>query len=433
MLAGLGARAEADPLRWKPGDHCRYAPVSPATPGKTGFTLLSSIKAGITFTNLLAKERYITNQIYLNGAGVAAGDMDGDGWCDLYFCGIDRPNVLYRNLGDWAFADVTTRAGVGCTNLSCSGATFADLDGDGDLDLVVNTVGNGTLLFFNDGQGHFTNPAPTAPLNYLKAGMTATLADIDGDGDLDLYVANYRTTTIRDMPNTRFRMTDVNGQPVVLAVNDRPTTEADLVGRFVATRDGKIIENGEADVLYLNDGQGRMTPVPFTSGAFLDEDGRPLKSPPYDWGLTAAFRDLNGDRAPDLYVCNDFESPDRIWLNNGRGQFRLIDRLAFRTTSIFSMGVDFADLNRDGFSEVFVSDMLSREHARRMLELGKCSRLTCRLGRSRTGRSILITHCSTTAGTARTPRFRSTRACKPRSGPGRQISWTWTWTAMKTC
>jgi hypothetical protein len=337
-----------------------------------GFTRLAPEQTGVTFTNFLAQSRYITNQIYLNGAGVAAGDFDGDGWCDLFFAGLDRPNALYRNLGNWRFEDVTDRAGVGLPGRSCTGAVFADLDGDGDLDLVVNTVGEGTLLLFNEGPGRFELRHPGAPLNYLRAGMTSTLADVDGDGDLDLYVCNYRTTTIRDMPNTRMRLREAgDGRIEVIAVNDRPTTEADLVGRFTATREGRIIENGEPDVLYLNDGRGRFTLVPFTGGAFLDEDGRPLRAPLYDWGLTAAFRDLNGDGAPDLYVCNDFESPDRIWLNDGAGRFHALPRLALRQTSIFSMGVDFADVNRDGHLDFFVSDMLSRDHAKRMLENGE--------------------------------------------------------------
>ncbi len=298
--------------------------------------------------------------------------MDGDGRCDLFFAGLDRPNALYRNLGHWRFEDITERAGVALPQNSCTGAVLADLDGDGDLDLVINTVGEGTFLLFNDGQGRFELRQPGSPLNYLRAGMTATLADADGDGDLDLYVCNYRTTTIRDMPNTRMRLRETeDGRIEVVAVNDRPTTEADLVGRFTATREGRILEHGEPDAFYLNDGRGQFTLVPFTGGAFLDEDGRPLAAPLYDWGLTAAFRDLNDDGAPDLYVCNDFESPDRIWLNDGAGRFRALPRLALRKTSIFSMGVDFADVNRDGHLDFFVSDMLSRDHAKRMLENGE--------------------------------------------------------------
>lgn len=346
-------------------------PLDVPAVGRTGFRQLPASRTGVTFTNALAPSRYVTNQIYLNGAGVAAGDVDGDGRCDLFLSGLDNDCVLYRNEGDWRFADITARAGVALAGKAATGAVLADLDGDGDLDLVVNTVGQGTFLLFNDGAGRFQTADPESPLNYLRAGMTATLADIDGDADLDLYVSNYRTTTLRDMPNTRFRLNDVGGRLEVIEVNGRPATEADLVGRFIATWDGRIVENGEPDVLLLNDGAGRFRVAPFTDGRFLDEEGQPLPEPPFDWGLTAAFRDMNGDGAPDLYVCNDFDSPDRIWINDGTGRFRLIDRLAVRATSIFSMGVDFADVNRDGHLDFFVSDMLSRDHAKRMVELGE--------------------------------------------------------------
>ncbi len=376
---GLSAASGTD-LVWHQADGYRYAEVAPAQPGKVGFSLLPPSQTGITFTNFLASSRYVTNQIYLNGAGMAAGDVDGDGLVDLYFCGLDRPNVLYRNLGHWKFEDITATAGVACSNLASTGATFADLDGNGTLDLIVNTIGHGTRVFLNDGKGHFTEQNPQAPLNNGRGAMSLALADVDGNGTLDLYVANYRTTTVRDMPNTQLKINEVNGQLVVLSVNGRPATDPDLVGRFTLTRDGKVKENGEVDVLYLNDGHGHFTPVPFTGGAFLDEDGHPLTTPPYDWGLTAMFRDLNGDGAPDLYVCNDFDSPDRIWLNDGKGHFRALPRLALRHTSIFSMSVDFADLNRDGWDDFFVSDMYSRHHDKRMLQLGEVPRTFLPIG-----------------------------------------------------
>src|ERR1700756_537275 len=80
------------------------------------------------------------------------------------------------------------------------------------------------------------------------------------------------------------------------------------------------------------------------------------------------FRDINGDGVPDIYVCNDFMSPDRIWINDGRGHFRAIDRVNVRNTSTFSMAVDFADINRDGFDDVFVADMLDQKHQMRIVE-----------------------------------------------------------------
>jgi len=208
-------------------------------------------------------------------------------------------------------------------------------------------------------------------LNPDRAGMTSALADVDGDGDLDLYVCNYRTTTFRDMVRARMRIAEINGRLTVVAVNGRPASEPDLVGRFTVTRDGRITENGEPDAFYLNDGKGGFQPVSFTGGRFLDEQGRPLRGLLYEWGLTVSFRDMDQDGDPDIYVCNDFDSPDRIWINDGAGRFRLINRLALRQTSIFSMSVDFADVDRDGRMDFFVSDMRSRHHAKRMVELGE--------------------------------------------------------------
>ena len=100
-----------------------------------------------------------------------------------------------------------------------------------------------------------------------------------------------------------------------------------------------------------------------------DENGKPLATPLYDWGLTASFHDLNGDGAPDLYVCNDFETPDRFWLNMGGGRFQAAPGLTLRKSSLFSMGVDVADINRDGWDDIFVLDMLNREHRLRITQM----------------------------------------------------------------
>lgn len=361
---GAGASLPA----WEPNPVGRSFTIQPGPAGQAGFTALPPAVTGIAFTNTLPETRHLTNQILLNGAGVTLGDVDGDGLADIYLCCADGANALYRNLGDWLFTNITASAGVACRSLTSSGAAFADLEGDGDLDLIVNTVGNGTRVFFNDGQGRFT-PAATV-LNPGKGGMTSALADLDGDGFLDLYIANYRTSALMDMPNARATFRTVSGRQVLETVNGRPLTDPDLTNRFTIGPRGAIEENGEADVLYHGLGGTNFAAVPFTEGAFLDEDGRPLAAPPFEWGLTAAFRDINEDGLPDLYVCNDFQTLDRVWLNLGGGRLRLIQRLAVRKNALFSMAVDFADVNRDGHLDFFTLDMMSREHAQRMRYLG---------------------------------------------------------------
>ena len=363
-------------LDWSAEPGCRWAVVNPAASVQAGFVIPASDQTGILFTNLLPPERHHTNQIYINGSGVAAGDTDGDGWCDLFFCGLGGRSVLYRNLGHWRFQNVTASSGLDCSRLDATGAALADLDGDSDLDLMVNSVGNGTLCFLNDGQGRFA-PAPATPiLNPGKCGSSLALADIDGDGTLDLYVANYRTTTIRDQPNAQFTVKMVNGEPQVVAIGGRSLTNADLANRFVfryrlrPDGGGSVFhdEQGEADMLYRNLGGGRFAPVSFTNGAFLDEHGAPLTQPPLDWGLSVMLRDLNDDGAPDIYVCNDFTTPDRLWINDGKGRFRALPTQAIRQTSLSTMAMDVADVNRDGLFDIFTADMLSLVHWRRLVQ-----------------------------------------------------------------
>lgn len=340
----------------------------PLPSARPGFTLLSPIQTSLDFTNRLALERFTTNQIYLNGSGVAAGDVDGDGRCDLFFAGLGGGSALYRNLGGWKFQDITAQAGVRLPDLDATGAVFADLDGDGDLDLIVNSVGGGTHVLLNDGRGHFV---PGQVLNLNRGGMSSAVADVDGDGSLDLYVTNYRTSALRDHPRTNFRINLINGQPVVALVDGKPTTSPELAGRFTYSAAGGIEEHGESDVLYKGGKDGVLVPVSWTEGAFLDEAGKPLPGELHDWGLSVMIRDLDGDGLPDIYVCNDFDSPDRIWMNVGGGVFRTPARLALRNTSKFSMGVDVADVNRDGHDDLFVLDMRSRSHVTRMTRMDK--------------------------------------------------------------
>jgi enediyne biosynthesis protein E4 len=193
---------------------------------------------------------------------------------------------------------------------------------------------------------------------------------------LDIYLANYRVSTARDEPHLGFTISQEGGKPKVTAYGGRPISEASLSNRFkfhsrpTASGGGTVFhdEQGEPDTFLRNDGGGRFVPISFTSGMFLDEAGQALPAPLYDWGLSALMRDLNGDGATDLYVCNDFSSPDRIWINDGRGRLRALPALAIRQSSLSTMAVDVADIDRDGHDDIFTADMLSPERWRRLVQ-----------------------------------------------------------------
>jgi hypothetical protein len=327
--------------------------------GAPGFTILSPQETSIDFANRLEEIDGARNRTLYNGSGVAAGDFDGDGLPDLYFCSLAGKNVLYRNLGGFRFEDVTARAGVECLGVISRGAVFADINGDGRTDLLVGTNGEGVLTFLNNGDGSFANATSEAATGSRFASLTLALADVDGDGDLDLYVCNNRREDFRDQPQVN-----------LLRIDGKRTVPRFLQNRFTLDAAENILEYGEPDQLYVNDGKGKFSRVSWTDGAFLDEDGKPLTGPPLDWGLAATFRDMNQDGHPDLYVCNDYWTPDRIWLGDGKGGFRAAPRLAFRSTCASSMGVDFADIDRDGDMDCFVVDMLSRDHQRRKMQMG---------------------------------------------------------------
>ena len=317
--------------------------------GHTGFALMSPEVTGVTFTNNLDEYAAAANRVLLNGSGVAVGDFDNDGRPDIYFCTLNGRNTLYRNLGGWRFEDVTEQAGLKRDKRYYRGAVFADLNSDGSLDLLVCVNGGGVQCFLNDGRGKFTDATTASRLGGQTGSATLALADVDGNGTLDLYVCNNRAEDIRDRGQVNLRL--VNGQPVV---------PPEFAERLLIAQ-GQVLEYGEPDQLYLNDGTGRFTPISWTGGRFRDEEGQPVAEAPRDWGLTATFRDINGDGFPDLYVCNDFWTPDRLWINDGKGRFRAASLLSWRNMSASSMGVDFADIDRDGDLDFFVVDMLSRD------------------------------------------------------------------------
>src|SRR5947207_10695645 len=356
-----GCRAPARSIIWHDEAGYRWRALSVPAWGGPGFSELPASRTGLRFTNIVTLDSALWNRHLAQGGGVALGDVDEDGLPDVYLTSNEGANALYKNLGGWRFRDVTAAADVAMNRRQSTGAVFADVDGDGDLDLLVSTLGGGVALLVNDGRGVFTDRTAEAGLSSHAGSMTMTLTDVDGDGHLDLYVANYKTRSAMDVYPPRERAFD----QVVRQVGQR----FEVVPKF--RNDYRVVDRPEyglvsmqqradPDGFYVNDGTGHFTLVPWTSGRFRDENGKPLAAAPEYFALSAKFTDLDGDGAPDLYVCDDFEDPDLLWLNDGEGTFRAAPRLALRNTSNSSMAVDFSDVDRDGQVDIFVADMLGR-------------------------------------------------------------------------
>lgn len=323
----------------------------------SGFRVKSPEETGVQFTNHLGEAPGAANRTLWNGSGVAVGDVNGDGLPDLFFCGLQTPNQLYLNSGDWSFREATQDAGLVFPEGFYRGAVFADLDGDLDLDLIVTGVALGARVYLNDGAGSFTDFSQTAGMAGPFGSMTVALADVDRDGDLDVYLTNNRSNDIRD-----------EGSIPLTMRNGQVTVPSRLQNRLIF-KDGKIQEYGEPDLLFLNDGQARFKPMAWHTEDFLDSKGQPLARPPLDWGLSAAFQDINQDGWPDIYVCNDYWTPDRVWLNLGNGKFQEAGPMQFRHQPASSMGVDFSDIDRDGWVDIFAVDMLSRDPRLRIQQM----------------------------------------------------------------
>ena len=355
---------------WHQESGYRWRDLVIAGGGHAGFTQLASTTTGLVHRNDVDDAHAMANRNLLIGAGAALGDIDGDGRPDVFLASVERPAALYHNDGNFHFIDVTAASGIDTRGLATTGAAFADVDGNGTLDLICGTLGGPLKLWLNDGKGHFRDATAGSGLTGGYAVTTLTLADVDGNGTLDLYVATYKKRNALDAYSPQARAMDQTVKKVgdTYQVVDpwkqeyRVEERKDLGGVVRSQR-------AEVDLFFLNDGHGHFTRVPVTGPRFLNEDGSPVTVDPDFFTLAARFYDVNGDGAPDLYVCNDFEDPDQFWINDGKGNFRLTPALSVRETSNTCMSVDFADVNRDGHVDLFTTDMLSPTLAARQRQI----------------------------------------------------------------
>jgi len=278
-------------------------------------------KTGIKFKNQLTENdslNYFTFPYMFQGGGVSVGDINNDGLVDLYFTGNQVSNKLFLNKGNLQFEDVTAAAGVSGDNRWYTGVTMGDINGDGYLDIYCSVGGKfgpkRNQLFLNNGDGTFTDEGEKYGIEDNGDSIQSTFFDYDNDGDLDLYVANY--------PITKF---------------NAPT--------FFYKQMMKNIHDEKSDHLYRNDGE-TFTNVTKESG--IENFGLTL-------GITAG--DINNDGWADIYISNDFMSPDFMYINNQDGTFKEVLSEATSHSSFYGMGIDIADFNNDGNLDVYQVDM----------------------------------------------------------------------------
>lgn len=291
------------------------------------FERLASDETGIAFANNLEYDEYLnayTYRNFYNGAGVAVGDINNDGLQDLYFAGNLLDNKLYLNKGNFQFEDITASAGVASSNVWSTGVSMADVNGDGLLDIYVCKSGppggdnRKNSLFINQGDLSFIDEAEAYGVADLGLSNHAAFMDYDKDGDLDFYLLNNSTRSvgIYDLREGQRNIPDPAG----------------------------------GNKLYRNDGAS-FTDVTAEAGIYSSAIG-------YGLGVTVA--DINVDGWPDIFVSNDFFERDYLYINNQNGTFRESLEEYITETSMGSMGADIADLNADGYPEIYVTEMLPR-------------------------------------------------------------------------
>ena len=293
---------------------------------------------GIDFENKVIQdqENHVLNYpYYFNGGGVAVGDINNDGLEDVYFSGNSVPNRLYLNKGDFQFEDITSKAGVAAPRGWKTGVLMADVNQDGWSDIYVcrsamaDSVLRKNLLFINNGDLTFTEKADEFGVADNSYSTHASFFDYDKDGDLDLFVLNHSLPKYAGFNN--------------MLVNFKKQKGSKFQSKLYQNNQGKFIDVSEKAGIINN-----------------------LLS----FGLGLAVSDINEDGWPDVYVSNDFNEEDYLYINNQDGTFKNAIREATGHVSLFSMGSDIADVNNDALPDIFTLDMLPESNERIKLSSG---------------------------------------------------------------
>ena len=306
--------------------------LSGCTDSERLFTQLSSSQTGVKFQNILQETdefNVLTYGYLYNGGGVAVGDINKDGLPDLYFTGNMVGSRLYLNKGDFKFEEIAKDAGVFAEGNWNTGTTMADVNGDGYLDIyvcrsaAVNPDRRRNLLFINNGDLTFTEMGNKYGVDDSGYTTQAAFFDYDNDGDLDLYILNHSTQEFAGLGK-------------------------------ISKHNKKRKNKAYSDKLMKNE-----------NGKFIDvSDQVGLISNVLGFGLGIAISDLNNDGWLDIYISNDYNEQDYLYFNNGDGTFKESLEDYIGHVSLYSMGSDIADINNDGFTDIMTLDMLPEHNYR---------------------------------------------------------------------
>lgn len=324
------------------------------------FTLVSAEDSGMDFRNDLTETRHnniMTYEYSYNGGGVAVGDINGDGLADVYFSGNTVPNKLFLNRGNFQFDDITQVSGTAGRRDWKTGVTMADVNGDGWLDIYVCYSGNSPEEGYEKPviRDHPKRANQLFINNQCEPGGTPTFTesakayglDAPGTFSTQAYFLDY----------------DLDGDLDLFLLNHANM----FYSAFLNTRRLRNLRHPYfGNKLYRNDGVddgGVPTFTEVSAEAGIHGSG-------LNFGLSAAISDLNADGYPDIYVTNDYEEQDFCYINNRDGTFKEVSKKLFGHLSKYGMGSDIADINNDGLQDIIVLDMLPEDNRRQKLLKG---------------------------------------------------------------